>query len=480
MSEFDNERAEYKTDPSEIEKIQSEIDKNLGVHDPAVMSLETTEPEPFEPASAPHTPWEFKAVHELPEDNGVTEIVIEEDVKKGRKKGCFKRAIAIACIVSILGGSFIGLGIGFAIPLAQHYFLPEKASVNETPFQFETQQPGTVVSYVPTTAGYADLVAQVESAVVCIISTYQSQSSYPFSSGSSSGRGSGVIFRETEDMIYILTNSHVTAQATGVQISIGGSSPVDAQPLNKNTNEDLSIITVLKSDLKTAGIENYSIAKFGDSDNMRVGDIVLAIGNSMGEGNSVTDGLISAVEKEITTGGASDRGTRLRVIQTNAAINPGNSGGPLINLNGEVIGITVAKMSETYSVDGSVGYVEGMGYAIPSKIAMSVVEDMMNPKPRLGVSISTMSETLAAQYNLPAAGVLVQDVVPGSGADKAGIKYGDIITGFNGNPVLSTEDLIGMVDECKVGDVVEVKIIREFKDMITVKVTLSILNTNEF
>lgn len=208
------------------------------------------------------------------------------------------------------------------------------------------------------------------------------------------------------------------------------------------------------------------VAEFGDSDSTQVGDTVIAIGNALGQGNTATKGIISVGAKEVNI-----NGKKLTVLQTDAAINPGNSGGALVNQKGQVIGINTAKIALTS--------VEGVGYSIASNVAESLIEQLMNTtdSATLGVSVVTITDEMAQYYNLPTAGVMVQEVVQGGSAAQSGIKQNDIITSFNGQPTFTNDQLVSLVKKTKVGDTVNVKLIRNGQ---TLDVKVKMLKSSGF
>jgi serine protease Do len=403
-----------------------------------------------------------------------------EEVKKERwKSGTFNRLIALVAVAAL----FFGLGFGAMLPVSNRFMdtfsdgsgPDTDTSETDNAFKFNSELPetplGTRVSSVESLDGivysYADIINKVEPSVVCI--TAKGQSTVRGFFGQSYNEfyaGSGILFHETDTKYYIVTNYHVISEQStntslNLEVSISGSSPIPAQTVGYNQPNDLAVISIEKADVKSAGVSAVYLAIFGNSDNMRVGDVVLAIGNAMGEGNTATNGIVSARDKTIMV-----ENKTLEVLQTNAAINPGNSGGPLVNLNGEVIGINTAKISEQSA--------EGMGYSIPSNIAKPIISELMDAinKPYIGVTLGTITESAAKQYSLPSAGAFVNEVMPGSPAEQAGIKPQDIITSFNGQPVLSASQLSDYISKCKIGDSVEMKLIRDGKDYLTVTVIL--------
>jgi len=261
--------------------------------------------------------------------------------------------------------------------------------------------------------------------------------------------------------------------AQSVTVSISGAGAFAASLVGKDETNDLAVISILKADTVKAGVSEVTPAAFGDSDLMKVGDPVVAIGNALGEGNSLTSGVISAKNKSVQIDNVT-----YNALQTSAAINPGNSGGALVNKYGEVIGINSAKLGSSISTDTSV---EGIGYAIPSNQVKTIVEELMGPaKPMLGISGNTINSAQAAQYNLPQAGVYVYEVVAGSAAAAAGLQPGDVITGFNGVSVMTFDALKSAVDACNDGDVVEIKYIRNGTDYETTTVKMTVIVDNSF
>ena len=216
-----------------------------------------------------------------------------------------------------------------------------------------------------------------------------------------------------------------------------------------------------------------TIAVFDDSGNIKLGEPVIAIGNSLGEGKTTTGGMISAENKKITV-----EGKELEVIQTDAAINPGNSGGALVDYSGAVIGINTAKKFTTSS--GSTA--EGVGYAIPSSIAVPILTEIMETgtveKPYLGITGQDITDQLSSLYRLPV-GVLVTSVASGGSADEAGIQQGDVIVSYNGNTVLDMDMLTAYVSESEVGEEVSIGIVRNGDTSVDVTAVLGNINAND-
>ena len=297
---------------------------------------------------------------------------------------------------------------------------------------------------------------------------------------SSEGSGSGIIVGENDDELLIATNNHVVSGATTLNVCFMGSDVVSAEQetaetaaddsadINvedavsakiKGTDEsnDLAVIAVAKADIPQDTLSEIKIAQLDTSDDLEVGEQVVAIGNALGYGQSVTSGWISALNRTIST----DDMTGSGLIQTDAAINPGNSGGALLNMKGEVIGINSAKFASNA--------VEGMGYAIPISKAQPILEDLMSRETRdkvdsseasyLGINPLDLSAEVTAMFDMPE-GVFVSSVSTGEAADNAGIRKGDIITGFDGQTVTGRDDPNDKMKYYAAGETVDITIAR--------------------
>lgn len=280
----------------------------------------------------------------------------------------------------------------------------------------------------------------------------------------SESSGSGILVDKDEKYLYIATNNHVVEKTNALTVQFSDDTTAPATVRGTAPSNDLAVVQVALSDLSEETLNTIKIASMGDSEKVAVGDPAIAIGNALGYGQSVTTGVISALGREVTfQDEATGQAIMSRLIQTDAAINPGNSGGALINTDGEVIGINSSKYSDTD--------VEGMGFAIPTATAGPILEDLIeNGKttttgtPYLGIYGVDVEEE-AGQYNMPS-GVYVTQIVKGSGAQKAGIVPGSIITKVNEEEVSSMDELKSCLSGCKVGD--------------TVTVTVQVLNNGEY
>ena len=253
--------------------------------------------------------------------------------------------------------------------------------------------------------------------------------------------GTGVIVGMNEEDLFIATNYHVVEGAKEITVQFCDASTANAEVKGKKVSDDLAVITIDLSALGSKTKDAIKLATVGDSDSLVVGESCVAIGNALGYGQSVTTGIISALDREVTT----EKGYTGRFIQTDAAINPGNSGGALLNMKGELIGINSNKLG------GSV--VEGMGYAIPINTARPIIQNLIEKKELqelpeeqqsyFGISGATVKSGLTTNDGVPIPeGIYVTQVVPGSPADVAGIQKGDIITEFEGESVVSTQELM--------------------------------------
>lgn len=285
--------------------------------------------------------------------------------------------------------------------------------------------------------------------------------------------GSGVIIGKNDSELLIVTNNHVVEDSTALSVQFVDGKSYDAEIKGTDSDVDLAVIAIPLSSISQDTLNSISFAKYGDSDSISVGDQVVAIGNALGYGQSVTTGIISAKDRDISTKGGTESG----LLQTDAAINPGNSGGALLNMNGELIGINVAKYSDTT--------VEGMGYSIPSKKVKEIVEGLSKRTTRakvsqeekgyIGIQGKTVDSSISEAYNMPQ-GVYIFKLLTGEGIDNSALQEKDIITKFDGQSVASLEELSGLLSRYKAGEKVEVTVQRlsgkgEYEEK-TVSVTL--------
>ena len=318
---------------------------------------------------------------------------------------------------------------------------PPNSSPNETVDQIDSDwTPPTTESNAPVLPGIADVVAKVKPSVVAInteVITYD----FFNQPSTQEGAGSGWIIDENG---IIVTNNHVVEGAESITVTLDDGR-IFSVDINTIATDPLADLAILKIDA-----ENLPAVSVGDSNKLRVGDWVVAIGNSLGERISATNGIVSALEVSLSV---SSGQTLYDLVQTDAAINPGNSGGPLVNMAGEVVGITSIKIA-------TVG-VEGMGYAISINTALPIIDDLVTIgyviRPWLGVGVYPVSEGLATYYGFAVDhGALITELSVGSPADKAGLKVNDIIVGFDDREITNTDDLIQAIRSTQIGQEVEI------------------------
>ena len=352
---------------------------------------------------------------------------------KNNKNGMGKKAaklVASAAVFGLVAGAcFVGVSV------AKDKLYPSTADRIETTSgttsaKSETSSSGSSSS----SSNVASVVNEVMPSVVSITSTIQSSNYYGFGTQESEGAGSGFIIAKTKDSLMIATNNHVVSDATTLTVGFVDDTTAKATVVGTDSSADLAVISVKIKDIKDSTASKIKVATLGSSDDLKVGEEVVAIGNALGYGQSVTTGVVSAKNREVSL----TDGT-MNLLQTDAAINPGNSGGVLINMDGQVVGINNAKLEDTS--------VEGMGYAIPITTAKTILTDLMNASSVstkdaafLGVVGRDINESYSSALGIPS-GIYVSQVVSGSPAEKAGISAGDVITKFEGNNVSTMSGL---------------------------------------
>ena len=355
---------------------------------------------------------------------------------KNNKNGMGKKAaklVASAAVFGLVAGAcFVGVSV------AKDKLYPSTADRIETTSgttsaKSETSSSGSSSS----SSNVASVVNEVMPSVVSITSTIQSSNYYGFGTQESEGAGSGFIVAKTKDNLMIATNNHVVSDATSLTVGFADDTTAKATVVGTDSSADLAVISVKIKDIKDSTASKIKVATLGSSDDLKVGEEVVAIGNALGYGQSVTTGVVSAKNREVSL----TDGT-MNLLQTDAAINPGNSGGVLINMDGQVVGINNAKLEDTS--------VEGMGYAIPITTAKTILTDLMNASSVstkdaafLGVVGRDINESYSSALGIPS-GIYVSQVVSGSPAEKAGISAGDVITKFEGNNGITLRQSIFM------------------------------------
>ena len=277
-------------------------------------------------------------------------------------------------------------------------------------------------------------------------------------------QGSGIIIGKNDSELLMVTNNHVVEGADTLSVCFIDNQVYEANVKGTDAENDLAVIAVPLDSISDDTMSQIAVASIGDSDSLKVGEQVVAIGNALGYGQSVTTGIVSAVNRTLSSdssdtqdsNSSSDDSSSATYIQTDAAINPGNSGGALLNMNGEVIGINSAKLASTE--------VEGMGYAIPISRVSDIIDNLMNQTTRtkvdsdkqgtIGIKGINVTSDVQEKYNLPE-GIYVSEVTSGSAAEKAGITSGSVITKFDGKSVTDIESLQDLLQYYEAGETVE-------------------------
>lgn len=327
-----------------------------------------------------------------------------------------------------------------------------------------------------TFSSVSDVASQCKPSVVAITCTSieEVQSFWGTQSYQAEGAGSGIIVAQNDTELLIATNNHVVSGAESLSVCFNDDKEQVYEAVIKGTdpNNDLAVVAINLDDISEETMSSIKIATLGDSDTLTVGEQIVAIGNALGYGQSVTSGIVSALDREVTIDNITSS-----LIQVDAAINPGNSGGALFNMKGELVGINSAKYASEE--------VEGMGYAIPITKAKDILNELMTRQTRtkvdedkrgyLGISCLDVSSDASEMYDLPS-GVYVKEVGKGGAAEKAGIQAGDIITKFDGLSISDKETLVRNLEYYASGETVEVVLQRAgeggYKE-ITVEVTLA-------
>ena len=347
----------------------------------------------------------------------------------------------------------IGLGIGTIFGYGMDNFLPNPGSNANNVYAAAVDN--TKIVYSGTVSPVVPIAEKVSPSIVAISLKTRTRDFFG-RVFEGQGTGSGIII---DKQGHIVTNNHVVEGADDIIVILHDGKELEATLIGRDSQTDLAVIKV--------DSDNLTVAELGDSSALKVGELAVAIGSPMGTeyAGSVTAGIISGLNRTVSIGDDS-----IKLIQTDAAINPGNSGGALVNSEGKVIGINTIKFAETR--------VEGMGFAIPINEAKPIIEDLINNKkvlrPFLGIQGITISKEEAEEYKL-IQGVYVRLVIPGSGAEAAGVRRGDIITKIDDKKVLTIEDLIAEIQKHKVGDTVKIEVYNQANEYktLTVKLTAS-------
>lgn len=372
---------------------------------------------------------------------------------KTEKKPGFDVKLAKAAAIAAVFGLVAG-GVFQGVDIAADYFRGTSEATVQTPVTTTTTTNTGNVNETDIT----QLVKNAMPSMVSITSTVTTN--YQFFgqqvSENQEGSGSGIIVGMNNKELLIATNNHVIEGATTIQVSFIDNEVVEAEVKGTASSADLAVVSIPLKNIKESTLQSIKVATLGDSDSVQLGEKVVAIGNALGYGQSITVGYISATDRKVSVGNSQSQNT-MTLLQTDAAINPGNSGGALLNMNGEVIGINSVKYADTS--------VEGMGYAIPVSSATPIINELMNyeklnenEKGYLGITGTDITETNNL-YNMPT-GVYIYDVAKGGAAEKGGMQKGDIITAINGNAVTNMEAVKQKVNNTRVGTEITVTVMR--------------------
>ncbi len=337
----------------------------------------------------------------------------------------------------------------------------DKKESKRKPVEVEHVQ--TIQQEELTSAVIADVTAVVKVAMPCVVSITNEYTAYDYwydEEYDEKANGSGIIVAQSDEELLIVTNYHVIEDNNNLFVQFNDDEEAVAYVKGQSPENDLAVITVFLDDVSDETLENIAIAALGDSDSLQVGEPAIAIGDSLGYGQSVTTGVISALNRDIFADDPEVNPGYL--IQTDAAINPGNSGGALLNVRGEVIGINSSKIADYV--------IEGMGYAIPISTAKPIIDDLMKKETRkkvpleerafLGIAGTDVTEDANARYEMPE-GVYVTNVLENTAADKAGILKGDIVTYIEGEKLTQMDQLQSMLEYYAAGTEVEIVIMRQ-------------------
>lgn len=404
-----------------------------------------------------------------------TELATKKDLKKSKK---LVKKIGVITLSAVLFGS-VAAGSFQAV----NYFSPVSKTTNSSSQTSKSNNSSTSLLKTTTTSGssnkgsldVSDITESAMPSIVAITNKSVQEVQDYFSQFGFGGRGqtqtqetesqgSGIIIGKNDTELLMVTNNHVVEGADTLSVCFIDNQVYEANVKGTDAENDLAVIAVPLESISDDTMSQIAVASIGDSDSLKVGEQVVAIGNALGYGQSVTTGIVSAVNRTISSDtsdtqdsqSSSDSDNSATYIQTDAAINPGNSGGALLNMNGEVIGINSAKLASTE--------VEGMGYAIPISRVSDIIDNLMNQTTRtkvdsdkqgtIGIKGINVTSDVQDKYGLPE-GIYVSEVTSGSAAKKAGITSGSVITKFDGKSVTDIESLQDLLQYYEAGETVD-------------------------
>lgn len=440
------------------ESNQAEIDESYDMNG-GMNENETTEEQ---------TPWEVEPerdfVKEDPQSGWVENhpgAQIPNDPVHGTGLPPVAKKIAGVAAAAVLFGVIAG-GTMFGVNTAGRYLMDQYLPKRETQLTIAqaptSDQSGESGSSVQTGMDVSEIAANAMPSVVAINNTMLMQQQTWFGPGRTvevPSSGSGIIVGQNDSELLIVTNNHVVEDSSQLTVTFIDNSQVNATIKGTDADQDLAVIAVSLKDIPAEAMSQIKIATLGNSDVLKVGQGVVAIGNALGYGQSVTVGYISALDREVKT----DETDVKKLLQTDAAINPGNSGGALLNMRGEVIGINSAKYSSTE--------VEGMGYAIPVSQVKDIINQLMNRKNRtevaeaqqgyLGIQGQNIDDNAASMYGMPK-GIYIYKILENGAASKSDLKEKDIITKFDGQSVRTMAELKDLMKYYRSGETVELTV----------------------
>jgi Trypsin-like serine proteases, typically periplasmic, contain C-terminal PDZ domain len=406
----------------------------------------------------------------------VDDLKSNKEKPKGRVKKFFAIVLSAALFGSVAGGAFHAITVLGEYVLVQNSIVLDTETIS-TPIIEQVEAQLDINNINGSSVMVGDVSGIVETVMPSVVAingiTIQEYNTF-FGQGQRyevPSSGSGIIVGQNETELLIATNNHVVANTNTLEVAFIDESIVSAAIKGTDSESDLAVIAVKLSDISSETMNQIKVAKLGDSDEIKVGQPVIAIGNALGYGQSVTVGYISAKDRLVKVG----ENSRM-LLQTDAAINPGNSGGALLNLAGEVVGINAAKYADTS--------VEGMGYAIPISFAEEILDDLMTKTTRIeieetrrgyiGIRGANIDESALNDLGIPS-GAYVYQIIEGSPAEESGIKPKDVIVKFDGNKIAAWGDLLDILTYYEAGSIVDVEVKRlnegEYED-ITLSLTL--------
>ena len=385
-------------------------------------------------------------------ENSYRKIIMEPE----RKNSGFGKSVLVPFASGIIGASLV-VGTCFGVPSVREKLIGTSSASESISASSGVANAPTSNTSLVSLSSYSDtavgVASKVQPSIVGITVEYNVNSMFFRQTSTAKATGSGVIISEDG---YILTNNHIVnsaststfyqlSEATKVTVNLyGDENEYEAKIIGMDSETDLAVIKIDKTGLPAATL--------GNSDSLKVGEFAMAVGNPLGMSNSITCGVISALNREVTD----DDGKTFILIQTDAAINSGNSGGALVNSKGEVIGINSMKLSGTG--------IEGMGFAIPINSTKDIYDQLIKyskvKRPYIGIAGIDINEETSKKYNYPI-GVYIRTVEDFTAAQKAGIRPGDVVTAIDGKEIKTMDELNSVKNTHKIGDVVTLKIYRD-------------------